>query len=710
MPKEIDFYDALEYQEQHGNLKGFRGNKNLKGKNIKHTWTKKQIEELSKCAKDPLYFIDNYCKVVSVDKGVVPFKLYDYQRKFIKLMHTKRWVISRQARQSGKSISVAAYLLYYALFNDHKTLAILANKADSAREIMGRLQLMYENLPIWLQQGVLDWNKGSVTFENNSKIISAPTSSSAIRGKSVSCVTENNRVQTRNRETGQFETITILELHNRIKKTKENKKYEILTTTGYELFDDVVITGKRKTLVITLENGDYVECTHDHLLLTPLRWFQAGQLKVNEDSLLTKNGFFKITNIEETNEEKTVYDILNVWNSHNFCCSERGEIIVHNCLYLDEYAFVPKNIADEFMTSVYPTISSGKDTKIIITSTPFGLNHFYKLWTDAIEGRNGYTPLEVFWHQVPGRDKKWKEETWKNIGEEAFLQEYDIEFIGSAGTLIDPKKLKTLVYKQPIHDDNNGLKIYAEPIKSHTYIITVDCSEGIGLDYMVVNVMDITEIPYQQVAIYRSNTIDPHLLPDIIIKISQKYNEAYVLCELNSTGVIVTSILWNELEYDKMLWCSQTGINKQKLGAYGNRSQMGIKTSVFTKRTGCSILKTLIETDQLIVNDYNTLQELYAFARKGNSYEAQEGNNDDTVATLFIFAWMTKEEEFSNILEQSKLNADNYNIRKRLSFNRINDTESLLEIMPVIDDGVEDEDPLSKSKKFHSMGFSDLFF
>ena len=534
----------------------FRGNANLKKKGEKIRWTKERIRELKKCQEDIIYFICKYCKIVSLDKGIVPFELYDYQVEFIKLMNQNRFVIANFARQTGKSTCVAAYFLHYILFNDNKLVAILANKADSAREIMSRAQLMYELLPKWLQQGVVDWNKGSFTLENGSRIIGSATSSSAIRGKSV------------------------------------------------------------------------------------------------------------------------------------------------NLLYLDEFAFVPKNIADEFMTSVYPTISSGKTSKIFITSTPFGMNHFYKLWTDAVEGRNGYAYIQTKWNKVPGRDEKWKEETLKNIGEEAFAQEYDIEFIGSAGTLIDPVILKNMVYKQPISTSKN-LNIYFEPAKYHTYIATVDCSEGLGLDYACMTVFDITKVPYQQVAIYRSNTTDPHVLPDIIKEISEKYNHCHVLLELNSTGILVTSILWNELEFENMLWVSTMGVKGQVLGAHGMRSQMGLKTTVQTKRLGCSVLKTLIENQQLIIHDYTTIQELFAFARDGNTYKAQEGNHDDTVACLFLFAWMTKQTEFANILENAYQDPDNYNIRNRLHWDALNAVNEMLVPIPIIDDGLE-EDYLERSKRFHN--------
>lgn len=476
-------------------------------------------------------------------------------------------------------------------------------------------------------------------------------------------------------------------------------EYEILTSEGYKSFDSVICKGKQKTFKITLKDGNSIECTADHMLmLSNQTWSCASELSIGQN-LMTKKGEVEIIHIEEQDEQE-VYDIVNVEDTNHFYCGKQPEIITHNCLYLDEFAFVEKNMADDFMKSVYPTISSGQETKIIITSTPFGMNHFYKLWTDSIENRNSFKHLEVKWNEVPGRDEKWKEETLKNIGREAFTQEYDIEFIGSAGTLIDPAVLKTLVYREPVYEARD-LKIYYQPVKHHTYIMTVDCSEGIGLDYSAASVIDISTIPYQQVAVYRSNTIDPHQLPDIIKELSEKYNDAYTLCELNSTGTIVTSILWNELEFEHLLWCSNAGMKGQVLGSQNGRAQMGLKTSQLSKRIGCSVLKTLIESYQLIINDYSTIQELFAFARDGNTYAAQEGNNDDTVACLFLFGWMTKQTEFQNILESCYRDPDEHNIRNRLHMDALNAVNEMLAPMPIIDDGLE-EDYLTRSKRFHA--------
>ena len=535
---------------------GFRGNPLLKRKNINIDWTPEKLLELKRCKEDVVYFVKNYCKIVSLDEGLINFDLWDFQEDLIRMMEDNRFVIACQSRQSGKSTTDAAYFLHYVLFNEKKTVAILANKADGAREILGRLQMMYEYLPDWLQQGVLDWNKGSFNLENGSRVIAASTSSSTIRGKSI------------------------------------------------------------------------------------------------------------------------------------------------NILFLDEFAFVPKNIAEEFMRSVYPTISSGKTSKIFIVSTPYGMNHYHKMWIDAIERRNEYKFLQVKWDKVPGRDEKWKEQTIRNIGQEAFDQEFDIQFIGSSGTLIDPVKIRNMVHFDPIRT-NEDLRVFEEPIEGESYIQIIDTSEGLGQDASVCTVLKVSSMPYKQVAVYQSRNIDPHLLPDIAVNLAKIYNESYILCELNSVGVLVTSIIWNELEYENMLWCTMNGRKGQVLGAgFGGKSNMGLKTSVQTKRIGCSVLKTLLENDQLDISDWLTISEISTFVREGSTYKGQDDMPDDLVMTLVIFAWVTNQEYFRDLAE-----AGNHDIRQRMARDALDAVNSMIVPMGFIENGIETThtDYQERSNAFHGI-------
>ena len=489
-------------------METYLGNPNLKRANITQEWTKEEIEEYAKCMKDPQYFIEHYIKIVSLDEGLIPFHLYDFQKEMIGTFHNNRFTICKLPRQSGKSTTIIAYLLHYVLFNPTVNVAILANKAATARDLLGRLQLAYEHLPKWLQQGVMSWNKGSLELENGSKILASATSSSAVRG------------------------------------------------------------------------GSY------------------------------------------------------------------------NIIFLDEFAYVPSNVAEQFFSSVYPTISSGKTTKVMIVSTPHGMNMFYKLWVDAEEGRNSYVPIEVHWSEVPGRDEKWKEETIKNTSEAQFNTEFECEFLGSIDTLVTPAKLKTLTYRTPIQS-NAGLDVYIRPVDKHTYMLTADVSRGTKNDYSAFAVIDITELPYKIVAKFRDNEIKPLLFPSKIYDVALAYNKAFVMVEVNDIGEQVANTLQFDLEYDNLIMASMRGRAGQILGGgfSGGRAQLGVRTTKAVKRIGCSNLKQLVEDNKLIVEDYDCINELSTFIVKGQSFEADEGCNDDLVACLFMFAWATDQTYFKELTD-----------------------------------------------------------
>ena len=489
-------------------METYLGNPNLKRANITQEWTKEEIEEYAKCMKDPQYFIEHYIKIVSLDEGLIPFHLYDFQKEMIGTFHNNRFTICKLPRQSGKSTTIIAYLLHYVLFNPNVNVAILANKAATARDLLSRLQLAYEHLPKWLQQGVMSWNKGSLELENGSKILASATSSSAVRG------------------------------------------------------------------------GSY------------------------------------------------------------------------NIIFLDEFAYVPSNVAEQFFSSVYPTISSGKTTKVMIVSTPHGMNMFYKLWVDAEEGRNSYVPIEVHWSEVPGRDEKWKEETIKNTSESQFNTEFECEFLGSIDTLVTPAKLKTLTYRTPIQS-NAGLDVHVNPIDKHTYMLIADVSRGTKNDYSAFAVIDITELPYKIVAKFRDNEIKPLLFPSKIYDVALAYNKAFVMVEVNDIGEQVANTLQFDLEYDNLIMASMRGRAGQILGGgfSGGRAQLGVRTTKAVKRIGCSNLKQLIEDNKLIVEDYDCINELSTFIVKGQSFEADEGCNDDLVACLFMFAWATDQTYFKELVD-----------------------------------------------------------
>ena len=518
----------------------YLGNPNLKKANVATEFSPEEVEEYIKCSEDPTYFILNYIKIVSLDEGVIPFKMYDFQVDMVKSFHENRFNIAKLPRQSGKSTIVTAYLLWYVLFNANVNVAILANKAATAREMLGRLQLSYENLPKWLQQGILQWNRGSLELENGSKILAASTSASAVRGMSF------------------------------------------------------------------------------------------------------------------------------------------------NVIFLDEFAFVPNHIADQFFSSVYPTVSSGKSTKVIIISTPHGMNMFYKLWHDAERGANEYIPTEVHWSQVPGRDAKWREQTIKNTSEQQFRVEFECEFLGSVDTLISPSKLRTMAYGDPI-TEKNGLALYKRCEEGHQYVITADVARGVSGDYSAFLVVDTTTIPYQVVARYRNNDVKPILFPNIIVDVARNYNHAFVLVEVNDVGGQVADIIQYDLEYDNLLMVAMRGRAGQQLGQgfSGKKTQMGIKMSTAVKQVGCSNLKVLIEDDKLEIPDYDCIAELTTFIQKGVSFQAEEGCNDDLAMCMVIFAWMAMQPYFKELNDND--------VRARIYADQREAIEQDMAPFGFMDDGLESE-------------------
>jgi hypothetical protein len=652
----------------------YLGNKNLKRKDVKLGYTQEQIAEYLKCASDVDYFCETYVKIVSVDRGLIPFKPFEYQKTMFKVFDANRFSICKMPRQVGKTTGVVGYLLHKILFNENYNIAVLANKQQQAREILSRVQLAYEWLPKWLQQGIVEWNKGNIELENGSKILASSTSSSAIRGQS------------------------------------------------------------------------------------------------------------------------------------------------YNLIYLDEFAFVPRNIQDSFFASVFPTISSGQSSKLIITSTPNGMNMFYKIWMDSLNDLNSYARLDVHWSDVPGRDEAWKEETIRNTSVDQFRQEfescayetiintdnghfaigklydilyntevpetlvlndkyrinspegfvnffginkivkdryihlqfsngkdlkcsedhpistingivkaknldkkteiytryktgcfvtskslikneidlYDIvncgtqhlyytndivshncEFLGSTNTLIHPAILSKLVYVRPLEQPHD-VKIYKHPIKDHIYAMTVDVSEGLGLDSSTLVVVDCTTVPYEVVATFADANISQLMFPTLLANIGKYYNEASILVEIN-IGSQVVNILHQDLEYENIVMTKMSGRKGTIIGSAGNQNRLGIKTTKITKRIGCANLKTLVESNKIILNDFNIINELSTYVVDGTSYNAEDGHHDDLVMCLVLFAWMVSQNYFKDV--------SNTDIRRRIA----EEIEDDFTPFGMIDDGREDE-------------------
>lgn len=518
----------------------YNGNPNLKQIGTPVSYTLEQMREIQKCILDPIYFIETYCQIVSLDKGLVPFKLYDCQKEKVHTILNNRKVILMEGRQQGKTITSAACILWYTLFQENKTVAILANKSSAAREVLSRYELMYEMLPMWMQQGVKTFNKGDIELENGSKVFTAATSTSGIRGKSV------------------------------------------------------------------------------------------------------------------------------------------------NWLYIDEAAIIPNNVAEQFFTSVYPTISAGTTTKILLTSTPLGYNHFWKFWNEAEQGLNGFVPLFIPYDRIPGRDKAWADEQRSMLGELKFNQEVLCRFLGSSNTLINPDTIGRMSVKPYIYT-KDGLDVFVEPEEEHVYMLVADTSRGVGGDYSAFTVMDITSYPHSVVAKYRSNKISPLLFPNIIYKVAKDYNKAYCLIEINDNGQQVADSLYMDLEYENVFFVGSNSKSGQYLsGGFSNGATLGVRTTKQVKRLGCTTFKSLVESTKLLIHDPDIINEISTFIEVRGSHKADEGYFDDLVMTLVLFSWATNESFFKDLTDT--------NLRKALYEEQFKQIEENLTPFGIIDDGTPEEE------------------
>ena len=528
----------------------------FKSSGVEFDFTKEQASEVIRCASDPVYFIRKYIKIIHPDKGLCDFDLYKFQENLVRLMAKERFLIAKIARQSGKTTTAVGYLLWYILNHDYVNCAILANKERTARDILKKLKLAFENLPAFLQAGIVRWNENDIELDNGSKILAAATSPSAIRG-------------------GTF-----------------------------------------------------------------------------------------------------------------------------NIVFLDEFAFVPDNMAQDFYTSVYPALTAGKTTKIFVISTPNGMNLFHKMWvqataTDAKE-RSKFKAFAVRWDDVPGRDEEWVAETKANMASpEDWRQEYECEFLGAANSLISGEKLQSLIPRVPAFSVpftpnskriDAGLSVYKLPEKEHIYVATVDVAEGKGKDYSTVQIIDITTMPYEIVACYRNNRIDPTMFPDVIHKMATRYNQAYVLIEIN-TDPNVPAVLYNDLEYENIVIINPAKANKGQTvgGGFGSRIQLGLKMNAQVKRQGCSTLRTLIENDQIIIPDYDTISELSNFVAVGGTYKGRPGKHDDMVMCLVMFGWLINQQYFKDLTSQ-----DLHLVMQDRMAQQVEE-----DICPfgIIENGLDDDDP-----------------
>jgi len=528
---------------------GYGANPNLKPVGVQIQFTQGQMTEYMKCASDPIYFIEKFMQIIHVDRGLVSFKLYEYQKAMIKIVHDNRFCISMCPRQVGKTTTYVGYFVWYSIFRPNSKLAVLAHKHSTAKEILDRIKKSYELLPKWIQQGISTWNKNSIELENGSKIVCSATTGSSCRGES------------------------------------------------------------------------------------------------------------------------------------------------YNIILLDEFAHVPGNIADEFMASVYPVVASGKTTKVIIVSTPFGMNQFYKMWVEANkkEKSNGFVPFRVYWQDIPAyKEKGWKEETIAKIGGEQFAVEFDCEFLGSSNTLISGKALTRMMFQDPVWFNEEGFYILEHVVKGRHYVLIADTSHGIGQDYSSCQVIDITEVPYKQVAVFRNNQMDAFTVPSVFYKVAQLYNNAYILVELNDLGNQVATILQNELEYENLITVISRGKGGQ-IAAGGfigtGRPNLGVTMSKTVKKIGCSNLKSLIESSKLVVHDFHTIKEFSTFSKGDkDTYEAEYGQHDDMITPLICFGWLIAQPFFKDLTD--------VDVRKSLHSKRLEEIENGMLPIGYLSDGKQPEDKM----------------
>lgn len=921
---------------------GYNGNENLPKAGTKYALTQHQLEEYKRCMESPAYFAENYFKIVTVDDGLQPMKLYDFQREAAESYLDSNKMILATSRQIGKTTIATVIILHYVMFNEWKTVFILGNKESTAVEVLERIQLAYEYLPAWLKVGVEEWNKTSVVFENGSKIRSAATSSDGIRGKS--CITGDMQVNVEIKHNfGKTEQkkITVKELYDLEWELSGKAQFKVFGKDKFEHYDKVVYMGRKPIWHVHTNLSDKpIRCTADHkFLLEDNTWKEAHDLKPN-DKLY--HGIIESVEkqYKKSGEEliEDTFDFVNVSNGNMFTCNG---VIVHNCnlLYLDEcltynhkikiqdkktleenvinigelynilseeienfkindkynifnfdqkqqwYDFqgikkttanhtvklylndgsfihgtlnhkiyvdnIPMILNDfevgseistgltvikkeycydevevydilnvdnkdhsysvitnsgiikssncafidnwtEFSASVLPVLSSGKKTKLVMTSTPKGLNHFYEYYVGAKNGTNGFKLLEVKWNDVPGRDEKWRQETLQTLnGDEIrFRQEYCVtgdtnveilntetndisiipinqlipgnfkiktptgystfsgikeksvneyirittnngntikctlnhplltddgykpaesliesesvlvtdsgfdivtkieaiqesikvydvldvelnheyftngfishncvEFMGSSDNLIDGSILKNIkadaVGIQPIHiSPSYGYTVYEQNEHNHSYVIVVDVSRGKGLDYSAFQVIDVTSVPYKQVAVFKNNIISPRDFATFIITCAKQYNDAMVLVEVNDLGSQVSDIIYYDYEYENIIFTESAGSRGKRVSINGNRNaDKGIRTTTNIKSTGCSMLKLLIEQRKLIIRDLYTIDELSTFSKKGKTYEAEQGKHDDLAMCLVLFSWLTTDSYFKSLTD-----------------------------------------------------------
>lgn len=622
--------------------------------------TPEQIEEYVKCSQDPMYFLTHYYTITSLDHGEIIFDPYPYQRDFLQTILDNRFIAILAARQLGKSVLVGGYYLWDILFNPNHLLGYYSRTADDAKKILGRIKMAYERVPLWLQKGVLEWQKGSIQLENQSKIEAGATTANSGRGGSYNCVciSGDTLVTVKSLDEDRIYDISIEDLFVEIQC---DESLRILTPEGYVKFRTVVYNGEKDCYKISTKSNKQLTCTKTHkIFIDSENCVEAQQLRVG-DKIFTKDGLDEIVEIHTDVGTKKVFDIVNVGDKNRFFANG---ITVHNCL--DEYAFIPRNIQEDFMASAFPTINSGNTTKVIMITTPNGHDLFHKIYTESQLGLNNFKTYKVIWSAHPNRDEKWKKETIDAIGYKKFRVEHECEFEGSAATAISADVIAKLHFKNPIStnylsEDNPEctFKVYEHSQPGALYWMQIDPGEGVGNDFTTIQILKIIPgdiLHFKQVATWKANNYNAESASAIIYNLAKEYNDSFICVETNGLGASISDKLWDNYEYENLIFTHKNnkfGRYDILLGNYVTGAHKGIHTTNSTKIRGASKLENDLSKGILEIVDKDTIDELNHFVKVGSTYKAEQGYHDDLVMPLVLFAWVNEIPTFVDIVNEN---------------------------------------------------------
>lgn len=420
-----------------------------------------------------------------------------------------------------------------------------------------------------------------------------------------------------------------------------NIEYLIKTPSGFKPFSAIKKTSSRSVVELTLSSGKVIKGSEDHVLLDmfnfprKLKEFKIGNSLTLDECIVGKVTYYG---------KFDLYTVQGV----------SGEVfLVENSIRSKNCAFIPNNIFNEFYSSVYPTIASGKETQIIMVSSAKDLNHFYDLWVSAKKNENTFAPFEVDWQSVPGRDEEWVRNTKLDIGEARFNREFKNEFFGFVDSVIPSELIKHLQTMSPLYQTLE-YKVFEEPKPKEIYIGVVDVAEGVQEDYSVMTIFKMGKIvdsiqqPHTVVFTLRTNKTNIFQFTELVWRFAKTYNEAWILVEVNIHDIATP--LYRDYEYENVI---KTSLKKQKVTSafFREGSKFGVKTTTPVKKLGLEMLIDLLKKNWIIINDIEIVKEMSTLVNKKKSFEASPGQHDDLVMTLVLFAWLLTNEGFKELVD-----------------------------------------------------------